>query len=77
MSQWLLRCSCTFSHLRVGRHSTVRTQHFTGSDSDMITITAGGYGNIVRVLCYSSDHNRIVRSFSIDADAIKFRVGCV
>jgi len=26
---------------------------------------------------YSSDHNRIVRSFSIDADAINFRVGCV
>ena len=26
---------------------------------------------------HSSDHRRMVKSFSIDADAISFRVGCV
>ncbi len=33
--------------------------------------------NIIHHVPYSSDHSRIVRSFSIDADAIKFRVGWV
>jgi hypothetical protein len=33
--------------------------------------------NMIHHVAYSSDHSRIVRSFSIDADAIKFRVGWV
>jgi hypothetical protein len=51
-----------------------RARHRTGQQlhrNDSKTITDNSYAD------YSSDHNRIVRSFSIDAEAIKFRVGCV
>ena len=50
------------------------------NENDSQLARSGTFGwavHIIQHVSHSSDHSRIVRSFSIDADAIKFRVGWV
>jgi len=73
--------TCIYTGLRAEFVMTHSFQHFRRA---FRASPLGGGGSqtqvllqITLVICHSSDHRRIVRSFSMDADAIKFRVGCV